>query len=70
VKFLNAINKLKIKRVTYLYLGTYYFLAPELLDMKQEDTIDGKTADIWSLGNSHIFKGITMYAFAYLKVPF
>ena len=41
--------------------GTFYFLSPELLSMKSE--IDGKISDIWSLG-------ITMYAFAYLKVPY
>ena len=41
--------------------GTFFFISPELIMMDTE--IDGKLSDIWSLG-------ITMYSFAYLKVPF
>ena len=38
-------------------------MAPELLKLKQsENEINGRSADIWSLG-------VTFYAFAYLKVP-
>lgn len=39
--------------------GTEYFMSPESHDAGH----DGKLADIWALG-------VTIYAFAYLKVPF
>jgi serine/threonine protein kinase len=38
-------------------------MAPELLSIKKTGSFDGFSADIWSLG-------VTMYAFAYLRVPF
>jgi serine/threonine protein kinase len=43
--------------------GTICFLAPEILAGNEISTLDLKKADIWSLG-------ITMYCFAYLKIPF
>lgn len=43
--------------------GTYYFMAPEILNVKKGGSYCPFIADIWSLG-------ITMYSFAYFKVPF
>lgn len=38
-------------------------MAPELLNIKKTGSFDPYASDIWSLG-------VTMYTFAYLKVPF
>ena len=38
-------------------------MAPEILNVKKTGSFDPYIADIWSLG-------VTMYSFAYLKVPF
>lgn len=44
--------------------GTYWFMAPELLDPEKKiETLSGKACDIWSLG-------VTFYVFAFLRVPF
>jgi serine/threonine protein kinase len=43
--------------------GTYYYMAPEVIQTKKLGGFDAFKADIWSLG-------ITMYSFAYLIVPF
>jgi len=44
--------------------GTYWFMAPELLDPNtNKGGVSGKPCDIWSLG-------VTFFVFAYLEVPF
>ena len=43
--------------------GTYYYMAPEVLNTKNTGNFDGFKADIWSLG-------VTMYSFAYFVIPF
>lgn len=44
--------------------GTYWFMAPELLDETCKNTgVSGKACDIWSLG-------VTFFVFAFFEVPF
>lgn len=44
--------------------GTYWFMAPELLDSAQSEAgVSGAGTDIWSLG-------VTFFVFTYLQVPF
>lgn len=44
--------------------GTYWFMAPELLDPNgNKEGVSGKACDIWSLG-------VTFFVFVFLQVPF
>ena len=50
--------------VTHATEGTYWFMAPELLDPNgNKEGVSGKACDIWSLG-------VTFFVFAFLNVPF